>query len=51
MAAFELLKTGWVLVGVRGKVFVIAIGSSRRGDTSEGDLGSKREGCYWLGPL
>ena len=38
MSAFELLKTGWALVGVRGEVFVIAIGSSSCGDTSEADL-------------
>jgi hypothetical protein len=39
--AFEILKTGWVLVGVRGG-FMVAIGSSSCGDTSEGDFGSKR---------
>ncbi len=41
MTAFEILKTGWVLVGVRGEDFVVAIGSSCCGDTSEGDFGSK----------
>jgi hypothetical protein len=38
MTAFELLKTGWVLLWDTGEVFVVAIGSSRRGDTSEAVL-------------
>jgi len=50
MTAFELLKTGW-LFEVRGKGFVVVIGSSSCGDTLEGDFGSKREFCYWLNTL
>ena len=42
--AFEILKTGWVLVGAREEVFVIAIGSSCCGDTSEADL---KKGWLW----
>ena len=38
MTVFALLKTGWALVGVRGEVFVVAIGSSSCGDTLEAVL-------------
>ena len=40
--AFELFKMRWVLLaGTGGEVFVVAIGSSCCGDTSEGDFGKR----------
>ena len=52
MPAFEILKTGWVLLRARGEVFVVAIGSSSCGNTSEGGFGKKvgfgnEKGSHW----
>ena len=38
MTAFDYLRLGGCCFGARGEVFVVAMGSSSCGDTSEGDF-------------